>query len=139
MNITIGFTSLTENRPHEYVLRFVFGGLITALAGWIATRFGPVIGGLFLAFPSIFPATVTLIERHEARKKAELGMAGEQQARCAAGADAAGAAIGSLGLAMYGLIVWQYASDYEGWIVLSAATLVWFLVACAIWVLRKKF
>ena len=137
MNITISFASLAENQPHEYLLRFVFGGLITALAGWIAIRFGPVVGGLFLAFPSIFPATVTLIERHEARKKAEQGIAGQQLARYAAGADAAGAAIGSFGLASFGVIVWQYAADAEAWIVLPAATLGWFLIASMLWGVRK--
>lgn len=138
MNITISFASLAENKPHEYLLRFVFGGLITAFAGWIATRFGPVVGGLFLAFPSIFPATVTLIERHEARRKEEHGMAAKQLARRAAGVDAAGTAIGSFGLAMFGLIVWQYAADYEAWIVLGGATLVWFLVASSLWVGLKR-
>ena len=38
---------------------FFFGGLITAVAGVIAQRFGPIIGGLFLAFPAIFPASAT--------------------------------------------------------------------------------
>jgi len=37
---------------------------MTVIAGLIAFRFGPVVGGLFLAFPAIFPASATLIERH---------------------------------------------------------------------------
>src|SRR6185436_15150759 len=84
MKITVSLASLAENKPHEYVLRFVFGGLITALVGMITPAFGPVIGGLFLAFPSIFPASVTLVERHEAKKKEEHGLTGLQLARCAA-------------------------------------------------------
>ena len=94
MNITVSLAGLSETKPHEYLLRFVFGGLVTALVGVITTAFGPVIGGLFLAFPSIFPATVSLVERHEARKKEEHGMTGLRLARCAAAADAAGAAMG---------------------------------------------
>jgi hypothetical protein len=29
---------------------------MTVVAGVIAARFGPIFGGLFLAFPAIFPA-----------------------------------------------------------------------------------
>ena len=138
MSITVNFASLTETKPHEYLLRFAFGGLVTAVVGVITSAFGPVIGGLFLAFPSIFPATVTLVERHEARKKEQHGMAGAQQARCAAAADAAGAAIGSFGLSAFGLIVWLYADDHNPWFVLGAATVAWFFVATTLWFLRKK-
>ncbi len=55
----------------DYAIRFLFGGLITVAAGIIAKRFGPGIGGLFLAFPAIFPASATLIEKHEKEKKEE--------------------------------------------------------------------
>ena len=138
MNITVNLTGLAETKPHEYVLRFVFGGLVTALVGIITTKFGPVIGGLFLAFPSIFPATVTLVERHEARKKEQHGMIGARLARCAAAADAAGAAIGSFGLSIFGLIVWLYAVDHNAWLVLGAATAAWFLFATTLWFVRRR-
>jgi hypothetical protein len=36
-------------------------GAITAAAGLIAGLYGPTIGGLFLAFPSILPASLTLV------------------------------------------------------------------------------
>jgi hypothetical protein len=36
---------------------------------FIAHRWGPATGGLFLAFPAIFPANATLVKRHEQRKK----------------------------------------------------------------------
>jgi hypothetical protein len=42
---------------------------MTVVAGLIAARFGPVVGGLFLAFPAIFPATATLIEKHVRERK----------------------------------------------------------------------
>jgi hypothetical protein len=46
----------------DYALRFILGGVVTASAGVIAKIYGPVIGGLFLAFPAIFPASATLME-----------------------------------------------------------------------------
>jgi FAD dependent oxidoreductase/Protein of unknown function (DUF3147) len=54
-------------RWHEYLIRFVLGGLVTAATGAIASEFGPETGGLFLAFPAIFCASATLIEKARAR------------------------------------------------------------------------
>jgi uncharacterized protein DUF3147 len=138
MKIIISLSSLRQTSTKEYALRFALGGLVTALAGVIANEFGPVIGGLFLAFPSIFPAAVTLVEKHEAQKKKKKAAHGRDQARCAAGADAAGAAMGSFGLLAFGLIVWKWAADYAPAIVLSSALLAWMLTAIIIWVIRKK-
>jgi hypothetical protein len=56
--------------------RFVFGGLITVATGIIAKKFGPGMGGLFLAFPAIFPASATLVEKHEKEEKQQAGMEG---------------------------------------------------------------
>src|SRR5215217_3723017 len=138
MKITITLESLKQTTMKEYALRFALGGLVTAIVGVIAKEFGPVIGGLFLAFPSIFPAAVTLIESHEAQKKKNEGAKRKVLARCAAGADAAGAAMGSFGLLAFGVIVWKWAEDHAAAIVLSSALLAWLLVASIIWVIRKK-
>ena len=69
MQIKVDFSVLGQTKWHEYAVRFLFGGLITAVAGIIAEKCGPGIGGLFLAFPAIFPASATLIEKHEKQKK----------------------------------------------------------------------
>jgi hypothetical protein len=74
MSVNANFAALKETKWHEYVVRFVFGGLITVTTGIIAKKFGPGIGGLFLAFPAIFPASATLIENHEKEKKQRVGM-----------------------------------------------------------------
>ena len=58
--IEVKLSALKQGKPHEYAMRFVFGGLTTVLAGLIAMHFGPGVGGLFLAFPAIFPASVKL-------------------------------------------------------------------------------
>ena len=62
MRIQVDLSTLGQTKWHDYAVRFLFGGLITALAGIIAKKFGPGIGGLFLAFPAIFPASATLID-----------------------------------------------------------------------------
>ncbi len=97
--IEFNLGSLRETRGHEYVVRFVFGGLCTVTAGLVAKRYGPGIGGLFLAFPAIFPASATMIENHEKRRK-EAGAAGTLRGRLAASIDASGAALGCVGLAI---------------------------------------
>jgi uncharacterized protein DUF3147 len=71
MNIRVTLGALKQMRLKELALRFGFGGAITAAAGIIAMKFGPVIGGLFLAFPAILPASLTLVENHEVQKKAQ--------------------------------------------------------------------
>ena len=139
MNISVSLSGIAQTKPLEFVLRFVFGGIVTALAGLIATQFGPVVGGIFLAFPSIFPATATLIEKHEAKKKKQEGMHGRYLAKCAAGADAAGAAMGTIGLLAFGMLVWQLSESLAPWMVLTTATIAWFAVAITVWMIRKKF
>jgi hypothetical protein len=47
----------------EYVLRFMFGGGVTMCTGLLARRYGPAMGGVFLAFPTI----LTLVKRHDGR------------------------------------------------------------------------
>ena len=138
VKITVNLSGLIQTKPLEFLLRFVFGGTVTAVAGLIAMKFGPVIGGMFLAFPSIFPATATLIEKHEAKRRQKEGIHGRYLAKCAAGADAAGAAMGSIGLLVFGMVIWQSAESFAPWIVLTIATVAWFLVAVTVWVTRKK-
>ena len=139
MNISVSLSGLAQTKPLEFALRFIFGGIVTALAGLIATQFGPVVGGIFLAFPSIFPATATLIEKHEAKKKKQEGMHGRYLAKCAAGADAAGAAMGTIGLLAFGMLVWQLSESVAPWMMLTTATIAWFAVAMTVWIVRKRF
>jgi hypothetical protein len=94
--IEINLPSLKDTKPHEYVVRFLFGGLATVVAGLIAKRFGPSLGGLFLAFPAIFPASVTLIESHEKKRKATKCSDGRNRGRIAASLDSRGASMSSL-------------------------------------------
>src|SRR5712675_249732 len=106
MVVHLKWSALKQSRGYEYVLRFALGGLATALAGVIAQFFGPEAGGLFLAFPAIFCASATLIEKHERERKQKIGFSGNRRGTEAAALDAAGAGLGSIGLAAFGLCVW---------------------------------
>jgi uncharacterized protein DUF3147 len=81
MQIKVDSSVFGQTKWYDYVVRFLFGGLITAVAGIIAKKFGPGIGGLFLAFPAIFLASVTLIEKHEKEKEESLGARPSNQLR----------------------------------------------------------
>jgi Protein of unknown function (DUF3147) len=138
MQVKVDPSALRRTKWHEYVVRFVFGGFITAVAGVIAKEYGAGVGGLFLAFPAIFPAGATLIEKHETEKKQEHGLDGTERGREAASVDAAGSAMGSIGLLTFALLVWQFLPRHKAWLVLAGATLLWFAVSIVIWRLRKQ-
>src|SRR5437762_11709612 len=112
MKIQINPEVLGQTKWYEYAVRFLFGGLITALAGIIAKKFGPEIGGLFLSFPAIFPVNATLIEEHDKQEKERLGLKGTKRAADAGSVDAADAAIRTIGLACNALIVSEAIANY---------------------------
>ncbi len=138
MRIEIDASTLRETRWYELGMRFLTGGLTTVGAGLAAKEFGPVIGGLFLAFPAIFPAGATLIEKHEKEKKQRAGLHGKVRGRKAAGIDAAGAALGSFGLLTFALLVKQFLVGHSSWLVLTGATVMWLAVSLLLWRIRKR-
>ena len=70
LGITLEAGRIAQGKPKEYAVRFAFGAAITVGTGLIAHAFGPLVGGLFLAFPAILPASVTLLQHHEDHKAA---------------------------------------------------------------------
>lgn len=138
MRIEARFSAVKTIKPHEYVVRFLFGGLVTVLAGVVAKYYGPAIGGLFLAFPAIFPATATLLEKHEKQKKQRAGFDGTRRGRAAAALDAAGVSLGTIGLIAFAIIVWRYLPMHRSWVILMLATLAWFVTSMLLWMIRKR-
>jgi hypothetical protein len=137
MIVRVKWSTLTQSRWYEYALRFVLGGLATAMAGAVSRFFGPEAGGLFLAFPAIFGASATLIEKHERERKQKLGLSGDRRGREAAALDAAGAGLGSIGLAVFGFSVWCLAPTLAfGSLVLGS--IAWLLVSVSLWRLRRR-
>ena len=100
--------------------------------------YGPVVGGLFLAFPAIFPATATLVEKHESARKAQKGLNGLRRVRAAASEDAAGAIIGSIGLLFFGGTMWWLAPHLSPWLTLTLATLIWLGASASLWMIHER-
>ena len=103
----------------EYALRFVFGGVITVITGLLAKYIGPAFAGMFLAFPAILPASLTLVKEHEGRKKAA--------------DDARGARVGAIGLFGFALVVGLTATSWPATAVLVVATAAWLAVSLGVW------
>ncbi len=106
----------------EMAIRFVFGGLVTVGTGLIDKRFGPAWGGMFIAFPSILPASLTMVKRHDGRPSVV--------------DDARGARIGTFGLLAFALVVTATSTILSAPWALSAATSAWFVVASALWLIQ---
>lgn len=105
----------------EYALRFAFGGVITVLTGLLSKWQGPVVAGMFLAFPAILPASLTLVKQHDGRKKAA--------------DDARGARLGAVGLVAFAVVVGLTANSWAAATVLAAATAAWLVVSLALFAL----
>ena len=137
MRIGLDVSSMHLSRWRDYGLRFVFGGMVTAVTGLIAKKYGPGVAGVFLAFPAIFPAGATLIEKHEREKKRKTGLNGTQRGREAASIDAAGAAMGPLGLIAFAILVWRFLPSHSSLTVLLGAGVAWLSISVLAWWIRK--
>ncbi len=115
-------TQLADLRPWEYAARFAFGGTIAVLTGLIARVWGPAVAGLFLAFPAILPASLTLVNKHDGRRQAV--------------DDARGARMGSIGLVVFGVIVAAGAGRLHPVLVMTIATAAWLAVNVGLWFVR---
>jgi len=118
-----GATERPEARPgklrdaprRDWVIRFAFGAGVSALAAIVTKVAGPAVGGLFLAFPAILLASLTLVAKEE----------GADRAR----EDARGAALGAVGLIAFALVVWGTTPAWPIWLTLVAATAAWAAVS----------
>ena len=137
MRIKLNFAAAKESTPHEYAIRFLFGGVVTVATGLIAHQFGPIFGGLFLAFPAIFPATATLIATHEKAEKRRAGLNGISRGRDAAAIEARGTATGTIGLAAFAAVVWRTLPNHHAPAVLLAAAAAWFAASVLFWRMRE--
>jgi Protein of unknown function (DUF3147) len=140
MKIQIDTEGLKDTKWYEYALRFFFGGAMTVAAGIVAKEFGPTVGGLFLAFPAIFPAGATLIDKHEKEKKVRAGFQPGYRGKYAVALEATGATMGAVGLMIFALLVLKLLPvDLPVAVALISSAVVWFTAAVAIWRLCEHF
>jgi hypothetical protein len=137
MLVKLSSSVFKQTRWYEYGVRFLLGGSATVFAGIVGAQFGASVGGLFLALPAIFCASATLIESHERRAKEKAGLGGRRRGQQAAALDAAGAGLGSIGLAAFGAAFYVMVStNVVG--AFATAILAWAVVSGSAWWLRRK-
>jgi len=115
---------LRETGVSEWLIRFGFGAGVSALAGLISALAGPWVGGIFLAFPAILLASLTLVAKEE----------GERQSRN----EARGATFGTLGLVVFAIVIAVLVRRIPVWATLSLATLAWSVVALAAYFVARR-
>lgn len=105
------------------LVRFAFGALISLVSGAVGAVWGPLAGGLLLAFPAILPATLTLIE--------------EESGEGAARDDDDGAALGAVALVAFALVGWLVMPAGGAPLALTAAGIGWLVVAVASYLVSR--
>jgi len=133
MRVHLRLSKVTNTSWTDYGMRFLFGGVITVLTGLFAREYGPVFGGLFLAFPAIFPASSTLIEKHQREAELAEGSPNTHRGRRLAALDARGAAWGSIGLMCFGVFVWKLLPEWNAAGTLLAAFGIWLVASISLW------
>jgi hypothetical protein len=122
MKPRIDLAGLKKTKVRDYLVRFVFGGLVTACTGMVTHAWGPSIGGLLLGFPAILPASLTLVKERDGRAQAV--------------DDARGARLGSLGLLAFALVVSRASCLGPPAVVLALAATTWLVVGATAWWLQ---
>ena len=107
------------HRVRDYLIRFCFGAGISLVAGVIGMKFGPVLGGVWLGFPAILPASLTLIEKKEGKE--------------AASVDSIGAILGAIAMIAFAIAVSLAATRWGVVPGLVAALAVWLVVAVGLY------
>lgn len=111
----MSLSALRDARPRDLVIRFVFGFTVSAVAAVIGIVINPRFGGVFLAFPAILPATLTLIEKEKSKRQAE--------------DDDIGAVLGAAALIVFAAIGWWLFTRIGAPLALTIAAAGWLAAA----------
>ena len=85
VRIKIDTSGLGQSRWYEYIVRFVFGGAVTALTGMVAKRWGPQLAAFSSHFPPFFLQQRRLFKSMKSKKKERVGQEGTKRGKEAAG------------------------------------------------------
>ena len=109
-------------KPAQVAVRFAFGAAIALAAGLVGLRYGPRVGGLFLAFPAVLPASLTLLEKKDGRHEADV--------------DARGAILGGCGLVAFAFAA-LLGLPQLGAAAVAVAWAAWLLISVALFLLVR--
>ena len=117
--------ALKDLTAGELALRFAMGALASLAAGGVAQAFGTRIGGIPLALPAIFVASITLEQRKDSRRAMQH--------------QVSGAPLGALGMIAFALTVVALVERANLVAVLALATLAWAAVSLIAYLVVQHF
>lgn len=117
--VRLRLSELRRPPKRDWAVRFAFGAGVSALAGVVSVLAGPRAGGLFLAFPAILLASVTLVAKEEGVRQAVQ--------------DVGGATFGAIGLIGFAVVVALTVTAWPLWLSLTTATLSWAALSLALY------
>jgi hypothetical protein len=115
--------ALRETAWRDMAVRFAFGATISVAAGVIGLYLGPRPAGLFLAFPAILPATLTLIAKDDSERSAVH--------------DDDGALLGGVGLVAFGAVAWWLLPRQGAAVALPVAAAAWLVTSVLLYLLSR--
>jgi uncharacterized protein DUF3147 len=116
--------ALHSVQTRDLAVRFAFWFGVSVVAGIVTLAFGSRTGGLFLAFPAILPASLTLIEEKEGRRQAE--------------GNAVGAILGAVALVVFALIAFALFTHIPGVAVEAVALAAWLGVSILLYLFIRR-
>ncbi len=120
----LDFSKFQKVRLGDFVLRFLFGGVVSVLAALLGQWITPRFGGLFTTFPAILLASLTLLGHKEGEERAS--------------DDAKGGVAGATALVACAIFLALTISWLPGALALGAALLLWLLLASSFYLLGIK-
>lgn len=108
-------------RPRDLLIRFAAGGITSIVSGALTIAFGPRVGGIFLAFPAILGASLTLIE--------------EQEGSVDAREDSRGSILGACAMALFAIAATLALGHIGGAIALLIASAIWVVAALSLYLI----
>jgi hypothetical protein len=98
-------------KAREMLVRFALGATVSVTAAIISNAAGARLGGVFLAFPAILPASLTFVQDKEGTQKADR--------------DAVGAILGGLALLVFAGVGESMFGRHSAVLVLGVALAAW--------------
>jgi succinate dehydrogenase/fumarate reductase cytochrome b subunit len=111
-------------RLKDYLIRFLFGGIISVLAALVAQGTTGRIGGIFTAFPAILLASLTLINQEDGKS--------------ACIQDAQGAVLGAVALVLASIVLSLTLGILAGIWALLLGLGAWLICSFGLYVLSVK-
>jgi hypothetical protein len=124
-SVRFASSSLQDVRPADLLIRFAFGAGVSAVAAVLGIVVGVRFGGVFLAFPAILPATLTLIEEEESTRRTI--------------DDDLGAVLGATALVLFAVLAWRLIPPLGAAWALSTASVGWLGLAVLLFLVVRWF